>query len=594
MIGLLLAAILAAGAGTAPASASAARAASGEAETLAAAGAPELALKLVAVSQPDFADAPGAWAAWERTRLDILSGAGRYGALFTRIAALPDSAPEALRRYALETGAKAALSDHRPGRARAWLRTLIWTAPPPASAALADYRQLVIRSYVVGDDLDDAARALAYLKRGGEKEDWHTRELIAEVALSRGEARSAVAALAGLDQPELKPLSLLARFEAGELSPAQTLARADREAAAAGRNHDNRLAGRYRMIAARAAAHSGDTEARLAALLDALRLDPGDSAPFAVSAGGVWQAFVRTGMRLGNERRLLVGEAGPWLAAAAQEHKAGKPVQALALLAAAGSKGSDAQGRAQALAAFADELGAQAHGDDLLLALFGDRSRFPRAEAIPAAVRYRLVAPAVAAGRTAFASALLPGLEAPPQGVDAGEWQLQRARLFLLGGAVPSAVALLKQLAGGQPPVAADELLPVVLDLETLGHDQQALAILEAMLAAHPSPKLARHLLYWIGKAYSDLGSPLNAARAYLESAAFDNPAAMDQWAKTARYAAASSLVQAGLYGDARRIYEGLLNATSDATEQALIKQRLAAVRTLANRAEEKQEGGQP
>ncbi len=76
MIGALLFVVLAAGAvtatapqtagkpATAPAvaAASAARAASGEAEALAAAGAPELALKLVATSQPDFASAPAAWA----------------------------------------------------------------------------------------------------------------------------------------------------------------------------------------------------------------------------------------------------------------------------------------------------------------------------------------------------------------------------------------------------------------------------------------------------------------------------------------------------------------------------------------------------
>ncbi|MGH8225313.1 MAG: tetratricopeptide repeat protein [Gammaproteobacteria bacterium] len=603
MIGALLFAVLAVGAvttsvpqtaakpATASAAASAARAASGEAEALAAAGAPELALKLIVSSQPDFAGAPAAWAGWERTRLDVLSGAGEYQTLFARLAALPASAPASLRSYALETGARAALGDHDARRARAWLRTLIWTAPAPASAALAAYRQLVIRSYVVGGDFDDAARALGYLERSGEAGDPRTRELIAEVALARGDARAAVTALAKLDQPELQPLSLLARFEVGDLSPAQVLKQAQRGAASAEKNHDARTAGRYRLIVARAAARAGNTETQLAALLAALRTDPNDDAPFELTADGVWMTLVQSGLELGNARQLLIGDAQPWLAAAAEESKAGRPMQALALLAAAGLKGADAPGRMQALAAFADDLAAQPHGDALLLALFGDDARFARPAAIPVAVRYRLVEPAIAAGKTAFASALLPGLEVPPPGVDAGEWQLQRARLFLLGGSTAPAVALLEQLAEGKPPVAADKLLPVVLDLETLGHNAEALKILEAMLAAHPAPDMARHLLYWIGKAYSGLDAPLDAARAYLESAAFDNPHAMDQWAQTARFSAAAALTRAGLYGDARRIYAGLLNATSDPAEQALIKQRLAAVRTLANRAAEKTPG---
>ncbi len=465
------------------------------------------------------------------------------------------------------------------------MRSLIWIAPAPASAALAAYRQLVIRSYIIGGDLDDAARALNYLERSGQAGDPRTRELIAEVALARGDARAAVAALANSDRGQLRPLSLLARFEAGDLTPAQVLTRARRAGANAEKNHDLRTAGRYEFIAARAAARARDAGTQLAALLAALRLDPNDDAPFEVTADEVWNTLVQTGLELGNARQLLVGDARPWLAEAAAQRTAGRPMQALALLAAVGLKGADAPGRMQALTAFADDLAAQPHGDALLLALFDAAARFARPAAIPAAVRYRLVEPAIAAGKTAFASGLLAGLEVPPSGVDAGEWQLQRARLFLLGGSTVPAVALLEQLAHGKPPIAADKLLPVVLDLETLGHDAEALKILEAMLGAHPAPDMARHLLYWIGKAYSGLDSPLNAARAYLESAVFESPAAMDQWAKTARFSAAAALTRAGLYGDARRIYAGLLNATSDPVEQALIKQRLAAVRTLANRA---------
>lgn len=576
----------------APASASQAAAASAEARALAAAGASQLALKLIDASQPPVQRAPAAWAVWERVRLDILSSAADYAALFVRISSLPAHGGAALRDYALLTGARAALAADQAGRARRYLRELIWTEPPPSAASLTVYRRLVVRSYVVGGALADAGRALDFLQRSGDAGDWQTREVAAEVALQRGAAHTAVRLLSGLKQPQVRPLMLLAELEANIDSPARVEALSERLAAAAQKRGDRQLAGRFAVVRARAGAHANDPEVRLAALLAALRLDPVDAGPFAVSPGDVWHAFVATGMRLGNARRLLLGDSRPWLAAAAAETKARHPMQALALLAAVGARSPGAAQRAPALTAFVRELATRPHGGELALALFSDQALFPDPGALPGALRYQLVEPAVAAGRVEFASTLLAGLDRPPPGIDPGAWQLERARLFLLGGAGARGVALLERLAHGAPPVAPDKLLAVVLDLETLGRNEEALGILEDMLAAHPPPEVARHILYWIGKAYSGLGSPLNAARAYLESATFNSPYAMDQWAKTARYAAAAALTVAGLYADARRLYAGLLNATSDPTEQALIKERLAAVRTLANRAQEAGHGG--
>lgn len=574
-----------------PSAASSAAAAAAEAEALASAGAPELALKLIDASQPAASQSPGAWGAWERTRLAILAGAGDYTTLFSRIASLPKSASGDLQEYALSTGARAALADNNAARARRYLRRLIWRSPYPSSSALSDYRRLVVRSYVVGGDLADAAQALAFLRRNGDAGDWRTREVAAEVALERGSPRRAVQLLSGLKQPRLRPLMLLAELKAGIDSPARVVALTKRLAAAAEKRGKHQLAGRFEIVRSEAGARAKDPETRLMALLEALRLDPVDSGPFRISTATVWHQFVSTGLVLGNQHRLLLGDLNPWLETADSERKAGHPMQSLALLAAAGTRGPDARTRGPALAAFGKNAAALPHGDTLVLRFFSDGSLFPHPAALPGALRYQLIGPAVSAGQIEFASALLTGLSKPPPGVDPGAWQLQRARLFLLGGAAQRGISVLGQLAKNHPHVAPGKLLPAVLDLETLGYNRAALNLLEQMLSARPPPKIARHILYWIGKAYSGLGSPLNAARAYIESATFNNPYAMDQWAKTARYAAASSLTDAGLYGDARRLYEGLLNATADPTEQALIKQRLAAVRTLANRSREKGHG---
>jgi hypothetical protein len=58
----------------------------------------------------------------------------------------------------------------------------------------------------------------------------------------------------------------------------------------------------------------------------------------------------------------------------------------------------------------------------------------------------------------------------------------------------------------------------------------------------------------------------------------------MDPWAQTARYRAAKALAEAGLLEDARRIYNGLLRATDDASRKAVLEneiQRLHLVKAV-------------
>lgn len=567
---------------------------SGEAQALASAGASQLALKLIDASQPPLTQSPAAWAAWERTRLDILSSNGKHAALFQRIGAYPDDVPSSLRHYADQVGARAALGADDPSRARHFLRSLIWSAAPPSGSVLAGYQRLILRSYVVGGDLKDAEKTLTYLRRGGAETGWRTREVAAEVALQDGRPRQAVHLLSGLKQPEVRPLMLLAELGANIRTPRKIDVLAERLGKSAAKRKSRQLEGRFARVRAAAAKRYGDTELRLEMLARALRLDPLDSGPFKITPASFWKTLATTGLQLGNARRLLLGEAQPWLHAAAQERASHKPMRALALLAAAGTRSPDAGARGACLAALAKQLMGSGHGTDLALNLFADKTLFPHPGRLPGPLRYELLEPAVSAGRIPFASSLVAGLEKPPQGVDAGDWQIQRARLLLLGGHDGDSTKLLLSLAQGHPQVPAKKLLPVVVDAETVGDDGSALKILQTMLATRPSPppKQARQILYWIGKAYSGLGSPLNAARAYLEAATFNSPYAMDQWAKTARYSAASALTQAGLYADAQRIYKGLLNATSDPTQQAQIKQKLAAVRTLAHRAADQQGDG--
>ena len=55
----------------------------------------------------------------------------------------------------------------------------------------------------------------------------------------------------------------------------------------------------------------------------------------------------------------------------------------------------------------------------------------------------------------------------------------------------------------------------------------------------------------------------------------------MDQWAKSARYQAAQMLAKAGYIEDARNLYQGLLNATSDPSQQALLRHAMQQLMLL-------------
>ncbi|MDE2273235.1 MAG: hypothetical protein KGL00_03475, partial [Gammaproteobacteria bacterium] len=77
---------------------------------------------------------------------------------------------------------------------------------------------------------------------------------------------------------------------------------------------------------------------------------------------------------------------------------------------------------------------------------------------------------------------------------------------------------------------------------------------------------------------YKALGNYAQAAELYLRSATLTDPYAMDNWAKSARYQAAQMLAKAGYIEDARNVYQGLLNATSDPGQQALLRHDLQAL----------------
>lgn len=156
-------------------------------------------------------------------------------------------------------------------------------------------------------------------------------------------------------------------------------------------------------------------------------------------------------------------------------------------------------------------------------------------------------------------------------------WHLRRARIHLLGGrpvlgAKILAELLLKDLDAAQ----YDRLLQVVFDVQTVGLHEYALDLLLLMQPKQmSSPKRQREMWYWIAEAHKALDQHGEAAAAYLFSADFLQDNATDQWAVSARLAAAEQLVAAGLAGDAKNLYEFLLLTARKDNVRAMLRTKI-------------------
>jgi tetratricopeptide (TPR) repeat protein len=168
-----------------------------------------------------------------------------------------------------------------------------------------------------------------------------------------------------------------------------------------------------------------------------------------------------------------------------------------------------------------------------------------------------------------------PGTKPPDPAVADAAWQLKRAHVFILGGDPEQGVAALQKLIESKAPVDSDDVLQEIFGLQTLHRDKEAIPLFEALQKTDLQPEQRRQLLYWTADSYKAVGDFTKAAELYLRSAMLPGPFTMDQWAQTARYQAAQMLAQAGYIEDARNLYQGLLGATRDPAQQAVLNHDL-------------------
>lgn len=551
-------------------------------QEIAAAGAPGLALQRLDARQPRAADDPDRWVEWERARIAILAEARAWDRAVERLRDLPPAAPEPFRRWALEHRAAFRLELGEADAARALLRDLIWTAGPGASSSeLQRWRQLVIRSYLVGDRIEDAVTALRRFDQDYADPPAEWAVLRTRVLLRSGRAREAVGRLPADPADELQALALLARVRAGTDEAEAIHSRVTALAREADRPAVQRA--RFWFVAAEAAATLSDPGLRALALERAAaladRLPPTDTL-FAVAGDALWAAWLEYGLQAGNRDELLVGDDSAWFEAA-EAALPQHPVRARSLLAVVAQRGGPGN-RARAHARLLELLREGEPGMAAARHAYLRARRYEDVESIPRNVRYQLVDDALRRNDVSQATRLLATLAQPPEDVDEFSWQLLRARVLILGGRIEEGVAELHRVLdenaelSGQP---LDRFLQVVFDLQGAEEHEVALKLLRRIGLRDLPVKRRRELLYWQAESHKARERYREAAQLYLESATLTDPRGGDPWGQTALYQAAGALTEIGLIGDARRIYRRLLRATEDQARRSTLRNRLQQLR---------------
>lgn len=544
---------------------------------MAGAGAPGFALQRMDDVQPALADAPRAWARWERTRIRILVGARGLERAIDRLAATPEPAPARYRRWAAARLAELYLEVGEAAAARRSLRRLLWRGDAEPNRRRT-WRRLVVRSYLVDDRIDDAVTALRRFEQDFAEPSPTSTLLRTRVLIRAGLAAEAADRLPADPEGALRALGLLARLRGERMAPADVGARA--RAAAVADTTDTADAARFWFVVAEAAAaREASGERALATERAARRVGalPASDRLFRLDGDALWSAWLAHGRDHGNAEQLLIGDDPAWFRAV-DEALPAAPVRARSLLAVIALEGG-AAARVRAHRRLLDSLAGD-DGPGLAVArrAYLHSERFPETGAIPEIVRYRLVDDALGRDDLALATRLMRDLPDAPADVGQFAWRLLRARVLVLGGRREQGVTALEALLADHPDLsgeALDRLLQVVFDLQSAQANEAALEVLRILGRRELPGQRRRELLYWRAESHEALDRPRRAATLYLRSATLLDGKGGDPWGQTARYHAARMLARAGFVSDARRIYELLLRVTEDENRRSTLRQRL-------------------
>ena len=538
-------------------------------------GATQLALRLMDEQQPAAAQVE-AWVLWEKERYALYRTQRSWVQLAERVKELPAGLPPEFVGWAKTEAARARLSASDAPGARRVLRDLLWQEQGSRDER-SEWRQLVIRSYLIEDNASDAHTALEKYREDFQVNSPAWRLLEATILVRAENYKEAYALVGSIKTHDGQLLTLLAGLRGKQILPAVVLTRALRLAEET--RNKPALNHQVWLLTAEAAARANDTLRRIYALERALtgaREHPTPDALLTANADDLWQTYEQYAETLGNEARLLVGNDAAWLARA-EAYKRDDAMQARAFYAFLLSHASLDKTRALVAQRFTDSL-IEDGRVEVLRVLYTQSRRYADLQTVPAYARYRLADQALTDYDIDFAARVMAGLEHTPSGEDPEGWALRRARVLIYAGHYQSAEQLLTGILAGKEKISvafAERTIQVFFDLQAGGRHTQVIRLLESLFRLVDNARMQREILYWIADSRAALGAHQQAAELYLRSATYQHPTGGDMWGQTARYHAAEQLGKAGLGQDARLVYRALLKHTEDAKQRALLERNI-------------------
>lgn len=540
-------------------------------------GATELALRLLVQYQPSPEDQQH-WIEWEKQRFEILAERRQWDEIAERVDRFPPGLPRPFKQWALVQAADAQLSAEDGSAARKYLRRLLWGTQAD-SKHFARWRRMVIRSYLLENNIQDANAALLRYKQDYQVNNDAWRLLHAKVLLRAGRNKAAFDVLQDTQSVEGKILRSLAGLRSGIYKAPDV--KIDGLKLADSTRSKPKLQRSAWTLVAEAAAKAGDDVYRVIGLEQALALSnnpapDSNSEVFSHNADDLWQAYEWLAESFGNRMNLLVGQDQAWLEQARQ-YEADEKSYARAFYAFLSRRGTDAKVRYDAHKRLADLLFADG-GDQVVRWLYTRSTRFDSLNAIPEAVRYRLADMALKNRDIQFAARLLKGLDRPPVGADPDQWSLRRARVLIYAGDFRGGALWLSQILDDKrtlDPVFADRYMQVLFDLQAVDKHAEAYALLDSVFSLVDDPRRQREILFWMADSKNAMGEYQKAGELYLRSANYRHAQGTDPWGQTARFHAADALAKAGLIADARDVYRKLLAHTADQRRRALIERSI-------------------
>lgn len=566
-----------------------------EIRTIAQNGAVSLALQSIDEQQQelDVKKDLTTWLEWERERLSIYQLGQRWQVLQQRVADYEEDLPEVFYLWAKQQQVDALLTLKKGLQARQILQNLIWSGKEVKEKWLPLWQKRIIKSYLVDNEMADALLAAQRYYQDYRSTDINDRLLRARILLINKREEEVVKLLMqDTKHPEGGMLYLLAQLRSGERPPRKVYQSALRQMR--GEWADEKLKYMLWAVAAESAKRSGDQPSAANALEFVLAGHKNIELPeglFDFSSDTLWNMYIEYALYIGNKAQFLIGNDQQWLNAAVKAQKK-EPVKARSLYAMVMLKGQNEDTRLRAAKGFLNLMHKRKRGAQLVMKLFLKSDYFKTIHLIPTPIRYDIVNIALSRSNIELASNLMTTIKSAPDGVDSYQWQLRRARIFVLGGKPKKGNKALTRLLEENKTFTKKQLesfLQVIFDLQTAKEHEFSFQLFSAVLPKIEDVRLQRELYYWMADSKKAQQDYVAAARLYLRSALHAGNNGLDPWGQTARYQVAEMLAKADLLQDAHAMYQQLLKVTKDPARRAVLQHELQKLWLLRELEEEKE-----